>query len=190
MRLLFISILALVHISMYGQVNVSGFVVKDAYYISIDINSKNNYPIMFDAVLNKKDSLLIDTSNKQNFITGILQNSIYVPRCWSHNVFLKLYGDSAIDTHNKFRNMFFDEMAKNGGKKIIELSSGDMAKITFIKLKGIFVQLDKEISFSYGLNQEDYPQVNKPCIPIAITEYESTNKLPIIHTSINNLRFD
>ena len=179
MRLLFIYILALVHISMYGQVNVNDFIVKDVYYISIDISSNNNYPIMFDAVLNKNDSLLIDTNNKESFITGILQNSIYVPRCWSHDVFLKLYGDTAIDTHNKFRNMFFDEMAKNGKSKIIKLASGEMAKITFLELKGVFVLLDKEISFSYGLNQEDYPQVNKPCIPIAITEYGSTNNSTI-----------
>ena len=75
--------------------------------------------------------------------------------------------------------MFFDEMEKNGKSKIIKLASGEMAKITFLELKGVFVLLDKEISFSYGLNQEDYPQVNKPCIPIAITEYGSTNNLTI-----------
>ena len=51
MRLLFIYILALVHISMYGQVNVNDFVVKDVYYISIDISSNNNYPIIISVPL-------------------------------------------------------------------------------------------------------------------------------------------
>ena len=71
-----------VNISVYGQSFETNFVVKNAYYVSIDIKTKQDYPIMFDILLDKNDSLLVDASNKQNFINGILQNYIYIPRCW------------------------------------------------------------------------------------------------------------
>ena len=170
MRVLLVFIITFVHINMHGQISVNNFFVKNVYYISIDIDSKYNYPIMFDVVLNKKDSLLIDTSSKTDFISRILHNSIYVPRCWSSDLFLKLYGETGIDTYNRFRNVFFDEMEKNGRKKTIKLTSGEIVNITYFELKGVFIQLDKEISFSYGLNKEDNPKVNSPFIPIAITE--------------------
>ena len=157
------------------------FVAKNVYYISINIYSKDNYPTMFDVVLDKSDSLLVDTSNKHNFINGILHNSLYVPRMWSSDVFLKYYGDTAIDTENRFRNMFYDIMEKNGKKEEIKLASGETVKITYFELKGVFVLLDKEISFSLGLDQNDNPKVNRPCIPIAITEYEFTRHLPTKH---------
>jgi hypothetical protein len=66
-----------VNISVYGQSFETNFVVKNAYYVSIDIETKQDYPIMFDILLDKNDSLLVDASNKHNFINGILQNSIY-----------------------------------------------------------------------------------------------------------------
>ena len=71
-----------VNISVYWQSFETNFVVKNAYYVSIDIETKQDYPIMFNILLDKNDSLLVDASNKQNFINGILQNSIYIPRCW------------------------------------------------------------------------------------------------------------
>ena len=153
------------------------FVVKDAYYISIDIDTKQNYPVMFDIILDKNDSLLVDTSSKQNFINGILQNSTYVPRSWSLDVFIKLYGDTGVDTKNRFSNLFYDEMEKNGRKETIKLTSGEMVRISYLALKGVFVQLNREVSFSCGLDQRDNPKVNKPCIPFAITEYEFTCNL-------------
>ena len=158
-------------------------VVKNGYYISINIYPKNNYPTMFDIVLNKNDSILIDTSNKQNFINGILLNSLYVPRCWSSDVFLKYYGDTSIDTENRLSNLFFEIMEKNGKKEEIKLKSGEIVKITYFELKGVFVQLYKDISFSLGLSPNDNPKVNRPCVPFAITEYEFTCNLPIKHIS-------
>ena len=71
-----------VNISVYGQSFETNFVVKNVFYVSIDIETKQDYPIMFDILLDKNDSLLVDASNKQNFINGILQNYIYIPRCW------------------------------------------------------------------------------------------------------------
>ncbi|MBR5989746.1 MAG: hypothetical protein IK003_09520 [Prevotella sp.] len=178
MRLLFIFIFSFANISIFGQINEMDFVVKNAYYISIDIDMKQNYPIMFDVILDKNDSLIVNTNSEQDFINNILQNTTYVPRCWSSGVFIKLYGDDGVDTINRFRNLFFDEMEKNGRKETLKLASGGMVNISYIGLKGVFVQLNKEISFSHGLDQKDNPKVINPCIPLAITEYILTNNLP------------
>lgn len=178
MRTLSVLILTFLYIGGFSQNCNMNFVVKDAYYITIDIDSEHNFSIMFDAILNKGDSLLIDTSNKHNFINGILSNSTYVPRCWSSDVFTSLYGDTGIATKSRFSNLFFDEIEKNGRKESLTLKSGEMVYISYIELKGIFVQLNKEISFSHGLDQRDNPKVCKPCIPFAVTEYVITNYLP------------
>ena len=167
-----------VSISVYGQLFEMNIVVKDAYYVSIDIDTKQDYPIMFDILLNKNDSLLVDASNKQNFINGILRNSIYIPRCWSLDPFVKLYGNSGVDTYNRFRNMFFYEIDKKGKKETVKLESGEMVSISYLAIKGIFVLLNKEVFFSYGLDQSDNLGANKPCIPLAVTEYEETCSLP------------
>ncbi len=185
MRLLLMYLFAFVHINIYGQINEMKIVVKDIYYISINIYSNHNYPTMFDVVLNKNDSLLVDTSNKKNFINGILHNSSYVPRVWSSDVFIKYYGDTDFDTGNRFRNMFYELMEKNGKKEEIKLTSGEIVSITYFELKGVFVQLDKEISFSLGLDQNDNPKVNRPYIPFAITEYDFIYHLPIKHINFD-----
>ena len=177
MRILLVFVLSFVHISIYGQISEMEFVAKNAYYISIDVNSTQNYPIMFDIILDRNDSLLVDTSSKQNFINGVLQNSIYVPRCWSSDVFIRLYGDTGVDIRSRFSNMLCDEMEKNGRKETIKLASGEMVSISYIALKGVFIQLDREVSFSCGLDQRDNPKVNEPCIPLAITEYDFTCNL-------------
>ena len=179
MRTLFLLLFSFVQIGIFGQTNETDFVVKNAYYISIDIYSKNNYGIMFDVIMNQEDSLIVDTSNKQNFINGVLQNTTYVPRCWDSDVFRKIYGDTGIETKHNFSNMFFNEIEKKGRKDTLKLTSGEFVTVSYIKLKGIFVQLNKEISFSEGLTQEDNPKVSKPCIPFAITEYEPTRDMPI-----------
>ena len=166
-----------VNISVYGQSFETNFVVKNAYYVSIDIDTKQDYPIMFDILLDKNDSLLVDASNKQNFINGILQNSLYIPRCWSLDAFVKIYGNAGVDTYSRFRNMFFNEMDKKGRKETIKLESGEMVSISYFAIKGVFVLLNKEVFFSYGLDQSDNPEVNKPCIPLAVTEYEETCSL-------------
>ena len=132
MRLLFIFIFSFANISIFGQINEMDFVVKNAYYISIDIDMKQNYPIMFDVILDKNDSLIVNTNSEQDFINNILQNTTYVPRCWSSGVFIKLYGDDGVDTINRFRNLFFswNIMNSKGIKKVKALEKGQICVLS------------------------------------------------------------
>lgn len=161
----------------FAQDQVSSLEAKSVYYISIDINSNSGHPTMFDIILDNNDSLFLDIKDEHSFIKNALVNTVYVPRLWSYDVFRRYYND--IDVKDSFRNVFFDKLKKYGKKFTLTLKSGETVSISYFFLKGVFVQIKRQIVFSNGLNSEDNPKVSNPCIPFAMTEFNYVKDLPV-----------
>lgn len=153
--------------------------VKDVYYISVDIYSSDNHPILFDILMEMNDTLLIDTINRQVFLSGILRSTKYVPRCWDYSVFQSYYNDKSGNTLTRLRNSVCELMETNSNKLYFKLGSGEHVYISFIEVKGVFCLLERQISFSKGLDIDEFPQISTSYVPLAISDICLVDELPI-----------
>ena len=173
-RMFFLLSVITTHIFSYAQDNIPAIMGKDYVYALFSVENTQNYPILFAAILDSKDTLCIDTHSIDSCIKQIFYNAKSAPVMVQeyYETFYDVYGRNSI-VHRlceRFSSEFEDLFGKCCLSKRFKLETGETVTIQYARFIGLTATTSYMHSLSVGLNTTDYPFLKERIIPLSILD--------------------
>lgn len=156
-------------------------------FISIDIRSKTNYPIVMNGIVKNNNYITISRNNVDDFISNFYSQAYYVPNFLIYDNILDLLIETIRDTTlvkyigqgQKIMNL----LTNLSRKKEITLKTGEHVFIEITQISGLFYCFDKTTvdlpTVSIDIDVNDVEAINFIYIPLRIDNYKKICKTRI-----------
>lgn len=173
-------------VAVYTQeMQPDAIIGKEFVYALINVERPSYYPVIFAVIADCNDTINVDTLSLENFIQGICEDAVSAPidaiECY--DTFYRFFGKSG-QTRNICDSSymsFFDQFDNHYTLKSFTLGTGEHVTIKYASCLGLVADVSGRHSISVGLNTDDYPCLQKRCIPIAIFECRPSNNVFLIN---------
>ena len=173
-RILLVIFVFFTHVSSYSQDNSPVIIGKDYIYALFSVEKQGNYPILFAAILDSKDTLCINTHSVNSCIMNVYKKAKSAPVMAQeyYNTFYEVFEKKSIIHHlcERFTSEFEYMFSKHCLSQTFKLNTGETMLVRYARYVGLIAITSCTSSLSIGLNTTEYPFLKERHVPLSMLE--------------------